>query len=161
MLDLRFLRTCRQIYHEIGSFLYKTNTVCFNNGENIEYFIENIPQACDIRSMGLSMPINTFDPWLNWRYYLGTLSYSMTSLQKIRVGIDSLLYGVTTQYGVTGRDVFKAESTVLMNVKGDEVRKGLAMLAILPFDKAVVTIRDDSLLDPPIPVHGAPLYEIN
>ena len=52
-LDLRFLRTCRQIYDEAKSFCYTANTFSFNNWSIFGLFVNTVNWTSLIRSVRL------------------------------------------------------------------------------------------------------------
>lgn len=145
-LDLRFLRTCRQIYMEAKAVLYSSNTFCLEHSWVFTKFFSgrDVKGALGIRNMRLSM---TNGSWNGWQQCLREIC-KLQFLQKIRLEIESY----------PNRRPKGSEFTVLKNVKGDEVQRGLTALASMEFEEAAHAIRDNSILDLPAPV-PAPIQD--
>lgn len=56
-LDLRFLRTCRQIHDEAKNYCYTANTISFNGLGNLRKFLETVSWVSYIRSIRLGITI--------------------------------------------------------------------------------------------------------
>ncbi|KAM0799970.1 hypothetical protein BDR22DRAFT_973360 [Usnea florida] len=80
-MDLRFLRTCRQIYDEAKSFCYTANTFSFDSWVVFGHFVNMVNWASNLRSIRLlnRSGTNGHEP-PNWKM-LQDVSKKLTGLQ--------------------------------------------------------------------------------
>ena len=104
-LDLRFLRTCRQIYDEAKNFRYTANTFSFDNWDVLGMFVKTVNWTPYIRSVRLYVCSGTNGPAFPNREMLQNVSKKLTGLRMLTFdwdqmsSLDSRKYDQRTEEG--------------------------------------------------------------
>lgn len=89
-LDLRFLRTCRQIHEEARSFCYTTNTFFCNDWDVFNEFLKKMSWTSYVRSVYLCFRSGTGDEGAVPHYVMQRVSSKLTGLRSIHYNLDQL-----------------------------------------------------------------------
>ena len=148
-VDISLLRTCCQIYNEANMVLYHSNIFSFQDSEALKRFTQT-PQMGSIRRVRLQIRIGVLDgeyddlrippsedlildtsSFAVWKEALSMVVNTMSNLKYIHLDLD--------------QDSYRQPpfSRKVEDGGGDEVTKGLLILAKLPLKVATVTLRDE------------------
>ena len=101
VLDLRFLRTCRQIYEEASCFFYDNNIFSFDDWPVFVKCAETVSWMSRIRNLRLCIrteAISSGSVDYDTLKYLTYISSKLTNLQSIHIDLQ-LLYYITDRSG--------------------------------------------------------------
>ena len=98
ILDLRFLRTCRQIYDEAKSFCYTANTFSFDHWYVFRSYVNTVNWASHLRSVRLYDRRELIGYVLPNREMLQGISKKLTGLQTFIFDWEQLLVSGSRKY---------------------------------------------------------------
>lgn len=134
-LDLRFLRTCRQIYEEAKSFRYNTNTFSFNDWNVFEKFVRTVDWVSDVRGIGLRILRGTNGDGPFSSETLSSISSKLDGLRWIHLDIDQLHFSRSRRYRKEAEE-------------GSDLTKQLLRFGGASLKAATLVISDTGFCDP-------------
>lgn len=97
-LDLRFLRTCRQIYNEAKIFYYTANTFSFDEWHVFSRFLKTVSWVSYIRSIHLQFLNGANGDGPSMEDTLRDISSKLTGLRRIYIDLDLVYMCRTRRY---------------------------------------------------------------
>ena len=97
-LDLRFLRTCRQIHDEAKNFCYTANTFSFDGWDVLAMFVKTVDWTPYIRSVRLYVCSGTSGPTFHNREMLQHVSKKLTGLRMLTFDWDQFSLPDSREY---------------------------------------------------------------
>lgn len=139
-IQLGFLRTCRQIYDEAMKTPYTTNTLAFDNGQNLLHFLKCEPHVSSIRSIRLFDSVWEGNDLFRWTGPLALMPIKIPGLQRIHVSIQQMASAAIWPTACAGLPNKKPSDTY------ESFTKDLLGLATLPLKVVEVAFHSDAII---------------
>ena len=97
-LDLHFLRTCSQIYHEAKSFCYNTNIFSLDDWTVFANFVQTVGRVSDIRKIRLRIRSGTNGNGSAACELLQDFCSKLTGLQWVHIDLEQLYFSDARRY---------------------------------------------------------------
>ena len=136
-LDLRFLRTCRQIYDEAKNFCYIANTFSFDDWVIFVEFVDTVKWKSYIRSVRLHIGCRNDGPLSSNLRMLQDVSKDLTGLQTFIFDWEQLSLSIVRKYDQRAEEASQLTKQLLWFA-------GAAL-------KSVVVVISDTCWDPSFP----------
>ena len=95
-LVVAFLRTCRQMYHDVKSLLYSANDFRLYQAQLVRPFLRRLDEvnhrSLAVRSVTLNVYLSSRNEERQWDHAICALAENLKNLRHIRIAIDEQLW---------------------------------------------------------------------